>query len=780
MAPESAVETRRPILVNGERLRRRLDRTPGGGGEKYHPYTLDEARDLLLPQVQQLASSVEQFDDALRGSRVVFQATLLPNYLAASYFPLALIEYLDLVPLGSRSARATLRTAKTERSGVATKSLILAGTNDAIDELSQLLASGGTSRSGRRAAESLRQFSEMRLPATEEVLRPGKSSPASPEELSTFESVLHPRLDGRGTGRTPAGNAVFRKWERHVRSLGGTVLRRYRRELGGLTFVPVQLPAVALAEAARFNPLRAIRPMPAMRPMPTLLRAAVPRLAPPGDPTPISSLPVAVFDGGIDDASPFFQPGAVNTDLTTEPARRTIWHGSGVVGALLYGRLEDGDAIGRPAAHIDHFRIVPQPNPTTDPDAYWVLDQIVGQVEADDFRIVNLSLGPDISVDEDDEPNRWTATLDSLAYERGVLFVTAVGNNGEEDEATGLNRVQVPADMVNGLSVGACNLYTPTSGWQRTRYSPIGPGRPGGRVQPCGVQFGGLIGVEPFRALQADGSLLETHGTSFAAPLVANGLVRLSAELGIPRSTQNNLRAFAIHFAEEHPNGELAANHVGFGRFPVEYDLSCRPNEVTVLYQDQIARDELVGLPLPVPESVTAGMVDLRWTLVITAPTDPTESLEYTKATVEPVFRPHVDRRRFTRDGAEAITVNIRSERARMAELLAAGFVPSAEPVTKAIAGFGPEEVDRREAGKWETVRRTSIRMQARSLRSPRLDLTYIAREGGVLESTETVIDYTLLVTVRTRPEIPLYDDVRTTFQVLSPLRSRTAARIRT
>ncbi len=784
MAAERERNGVRPILVNGERLRRRLDRVPSGGGQKYHPFTFEEVREYLLPQVRELESSVDEFDEKMRGSRIVFQATLLPNYLAASYFPTALIEVLDLVPLGSRTARDTLRTAQTEREDVVTKSLILSGTDGAIGELRSLLESGGDSRTERRAAESLRQFSELRLPSSEEVLR-GIPTANPTADLALFESVLHPRLDRAGAARLPAGDDVFQKWERYVRSLGGRILRRYRRNLAGLTFVPVRLPVEAARDAARFNPLRAIRPMPAMRPLPTLLRAGRARIAPPADVRPLSGLSVAVFDGGVDDASPIFQPAVVNDDLTTEPLHPALArHGSGVVGAVLYGRLEGtGDELDRPSTHVEHFRVVPHPNAASNPDAYWVLDQIVEQVEGNDFDVVNLSLGPDIAVDEDDEPNRWTATLDSLAYEDGVLFVTAVGNNGEEDQATGLNRVQIPADSVNGLSVGACDRSSPIPGWQRTPYSPIGPGRPGGRVQPCGVQFGGLITADPFLALQGDGSLLRTDGTSFAAPLVVNGLVVLSAELGPARSTQNNLRAFAIHYAEEHPDGALMSNEVGFGRLPVEYDLGCDANEVTVLYEDQLDRDEVVGLPLPVPESLTSGMVELRWTLVITAPTDPTESIEYTKATVEPVFRPHVDKHRFTRDGREPVVVNVRTERKRVVELLAGGFTPSTEPVTKSVSVFGPDEVERRDAGKWETVRRGSVRMQARSLRSPRLDLSYIARDAGMLDTTETTIDYSLLVTVRTRPDITLYDDVRTTYQVLNPLtaaRARTAVRVRT
>src|SRR4051794_1610510 len=101
----------RPMLAGGERLIRSIERGPSGGGEKYHPRTLDEAKALLLPQVDLLTSAVAALEPELRGDRVVFQATVLPNYLAASYFPTDLLRSLDLVPIGARRATAMYRTA---------------------------------------------------------------------------------------------------------------------------------------------------------------------------------------------------------------------------------------------------------------------------------------------------------------------------------------------------------------------------------------------------------------------------------------------------------------------------------------------------------------------------------------------------------------------------------------------------------------------------------------------------------------------------------------------
>src|SRR5688572_19379517 len=122
----------RPILGGGERLREEVDRSPGGG-PKYHPWTFAEAIAKLRPEVEAIATGSEAIPAALRGARVYFEATLLPNYLAATYFPAPLLEATGLHSVGSRKTTGILRTPKKaeERS---TKALILTGTDEEIAE----------------------------------------------------------------------------------------------------------------------------------------------------------------------------------------------------------------------------------------------------------------------------------------------------------------------------------------------------------------------------------------------------------------------------------------------------------------------------------------------------------------------------------------------------------------------------------------------------------------------------------------------------------------------
>jgi hypothetical protein len=424
---------------------------------------------------------------------------------------------------------------------------------------------------------------------------------------------------------------------------------------------------------------------------------------------------------------------------------------------------------------VDHFRVHPTPQPS-DVDAYWVLDQVERVANDNNYLLINLSLGPEIAVEDDEEPHRWTATLDQIAYEREVLFVVAAGNNGGRDAATGLNRVQVPADMVNGISVGACDAPHPESPWERAPYSAVGPGRRGASIQPAGVSFGGTV-ASPFAGLLGDGRLYATRGTSLATPVVTHGLAALTERLGL-RANANTVRAFAVHFAEPHANHQSAEH--GHGRFVSDYSpaFDCSEDSVTLLYEDALGRDQVVALPLPVPTGLKTGNVTISWTLVVQAPTEPTEPTEYTKAAIDLTFRPHADRFSYSKRGARTVVLDNVAQAAEAASLLADGYVPSTHPVTKGLASGRGDEADRRDGGKWETVRSGRFRMRSTSLSRPRFDLSHLAREGGLLSRTVPDLRYALLVTVEGPRGSNLYDLVRAQFQVLTPIRVPVTARL--
>jgi hypothetical protein len=401
-------------------------------------------------------------------------------------------------------------------------------------------------------------------------------------------------------------------------------------------------------------------------------------------------------------------------------------------------------------------------------DANWILDRIIETLEAEQYPIVGLSLGPDLAID-DGEPHRWTAELDRLAKERGTLFVIAAGNNGELDATAGLNRVLVPSDSVNAIAVGASDTAADVV---RASYSPIGPGRPGGRVKPTGLSFAGNLPGYPKLWIGPQGNWVDKDGTSFSTPRVVHGLASLLASNVRAVNTLNTLRAFAVHFAVAAPQ-DCPGPEVGYGMLADEYEehLECGANEATVLYEDRIERDEVAGFVLPVPTGLGNVRLDIRWTLVITAPTDPSDGAEYTQAGLEVFFRPHSQRYEFWAGDKLLGEVNVHDEPDRAAELIRRGGVQSPNPIVGGYERRRYSEDLLRDAGKWETINSARRGALTTSLFEPRLDVAYLARRGGLLNATQAdAIDVSLIVTVRGRRDLDVYTRVRTQYPQLLPV----------
>ncbi len=773
-------EQRRPLLAGGEHLSGELDR-PTSWGPKTPLRSIEEATEILAPQVTLVREKVASTPSSMRGARVVFEAKVLANYLANSNFPKELLGEVDLIPVGSRSEVGEYLSKKKPPEERETKSYLLAGDENSLTRLAAFI--GGEvadTRIAKKAQESLVQFDLVRLPGAEQTLR----GEAPRGETITWEAVFHPAADVRGEFSFAERDSVWEKWLKLIESLGGQVAERYRRQIKDLTFVPVRLPTEAAPQAAAFNPLRAMRPMPSIRPIPvsSLRQVTDPSPAPPSGERPQSDLRVAVFDGGVDLGAPQLAPFVTSSDLTSEkPDAEGVLHGSLVTSTVLYGSDHGATSeLHTPEVGVDHFRVLPVPKEEEwDVDYYWILDQIENQVSAGGYKIVNLSLGPNQCLEDDQEPHAWTARLDQLADEHDILFISAVGNNGAADPTIGANRIQVPSDMVNGLAVGACDARPPQDPWERTPYSAVGPGRPGSRMAPTGVAFGGTR-QNPFRGIATGGGLVAAEGTSFATPATTHGLGALSAQLGAVGGDTSVLRAFAAHCVEP-PDQKDLHEEVGFGRFAERYDgfLDCAPNEATILYRDEIERGQMISLPFPLVREVIEGRrVSLTWTIAFSAPTDPKDPVDYTLSGLEASFRPHAETFSFRhRETNHSQTVNVGAEPDVVSQLLEAGYTISSLPKAASAHRFRHETLRRKEDGKWETILRQTATKNYSSLLRPQVTIVYLAREEGNFVAAPP-LDFAMLLTMRTAAGVDLYDAVRSRFQVLTPLRARLPLRI--
>lgn len=414
-----SVSADRRLFIGGERLRIDVEAPPSGGGEKFEPQTPEQARELLLPMVHSVVEIATSLPSRLRGERVYIEARLLPNYLAASYFPDVLLSQIRAVPVGSRADTSVYRT-KTKAQESGTRRLILALEDEGLELLESLIGEPGRSRTEQQAFAEIRKVDRISIASSDEVVltRPEDEGP----EI-TWEAVLHPATTIQGEAM-PLDANTMEKWFTLITSLGGRSHRDFVRQVGGLTFAPVVLSASQANELTRFNPLRALRPMPAIRPRPHFGTRSVSRLSPPISSLPAATQPlVGVFDGGIHEPkviSPFFPLGDI--DLTSEPPEDDeLDHGTGVTGAVMYGLVRPGEIAQPPPCPVDSLRVLPAPYVPDDLEGYWVLDQIKDAVVDNAYDIVNLSLGPELAVEDSTEPNRTDGPANSTSWLGNVI-----------------------------------------------------------------------------------------------------------------------------------------------------------------------------------------------------------------------------------------------------------------------------------------------------------------------------------------------------------------------
>jgi len=369
------------------------------------------------------------------------------------------------------------------------------------------------------------------------------------------------------------------------------------------------------------------------------------------------------------------------------------------------------------------------------------------------YQFINLSLGPDLPI-EDQDVHAWTAVIDSILSDGETLMTVAVGNNGERDAVLSLNRIQVPSDSVNALSVGAADRSGDE--WKRASYSATGPGRSPGRRKPDVVAFGGA--PKEYFHVAAPGkrpNLSATLGTSFAAPLALRSAVGIRAILG-DAVHPLTIKALLVHGCEN--KDEHDVHHVGWGRVPADINqlITCREGEARIIYQGELRPGKFLRAPIPLPNFQLEGKVRLRATFCYASPVDPQDAGAYTKAGLGITFRPNSGKRK-----------------AGAANASSASFFPAAE--------FRTEAELRADLGKWETVLHAENSYFGSSLLEPVFDVHYNAREaGGQASSGAPAIRYALVVTVNAPKHAQLHQDILAAHAVLQALEPQVSLPVRT
>lgn len=737
------------LLGNGERLTASVTVSKGGGSKK-PPYDFFVARQQVKSWVDGATQHFNQLSSAAcPDDQVTAVITMHPRYISKSDFPKDLFDEVGLKAIGGRSKKIRPKQWGIEEhpEEAVTDEIFVMGTRKNISKWAHEIPQWTIRNRGAKHITNLEGIDAFRAIDKVRLL-------ADDRDEVLLEIVLH--------GSNKRAIDLF---ESYALARDAQPVMDRLRQTKGLTFIPVYTTKEQVEKLAEFSFVRVVRAMPTMRPLqPNPIRTN--RLFPvslPEEKELDPTIRAAVFDGGLPPGTPIvswvqsIEPKEIGAPVPTYQE-----HGLAVTSALLFGPLVPGQDVPRPLCQVDHVRVLDENTGANgDFEYYDVLDRILNTLDGTEelYHFVNLSLGPNIPVD-DDEVTRWTASLDERFANGKILGTVAAGNSGNLDAISGLNRIQPPSDAVNLLSVGASDTQNKAT-WKRVDYSCTGPGRLPGIVKPDGVMFGGSEN-NPFMVLAPSSSAVTTgtQGTSFAAPYALRSAVAVRAQLGMDFGPLA-IRALLIHRADPSIHGPI---EVGWGHFETDYErlITCEDDEALVVFQGELPVGEHLRAPVPLPDGELQGMVTITATLVIAPEVDPSFPNAYTRAGLEVAFRPNSSKFKLNKDGTIPRHANTKS------------FFNQ-----KNI--YGVAEYDLREDGhKWEPCLRATQSFRSKTLNKPSFDIYYHHRGSGMAINDPQPIPYALVVSIKV-PKIPNFYDrvVRTYSNLLVPLQPKTRIRIR-
>lgn len=726
----------RYIIGKGELLTYPIE-PPPIKPNKVHPYTFDEAKAAVLPQI---ARTVMAFRDLPSGAcpdnLVVAKLVLHPSYVAKSYFPTEMLRDVGLISVGSKTVRIKPRKSIKPKGPVLydTTELFIAGAKEKFGDFTEYV--NALPSNTKQAI----QFAEIEMfdPMTA-IDRVKTGEPAE----GYFEVGLH-LLPDEPTNYIQEPFVIFAQQQ------GFTVFAELSFQAGRLLFMPIQGDVAKLDTLAQFSMLRLVRPMPKIRGFVPTLRSTLGLSFTLPASEPLSREPkVAILDGGLPNnhALARYVGRYFLTDETAQDVPDYLDHGLGVTSAFLFGPITPGQEATRPYSYVDHHRILDSKVDHEDPlELYRTLGHIEEILLSRQYQFINLSLGPNLPC-EDNDVHAWTSVIDTLLSDGETMMTVAVGNNGDRDAELGFDRIQVPSDSVNALSVGATDSQS--NAWSRASYSARGPGRSPGRRKPDVVAFGGSS--KDYFHVAASGptpQVVPNLGTSFASPLALRSAAGICAILGHDVHPLT-VKALLVHSCQN--IDEFHCHDVGWGKVPNDLAeiITCSDGVARIIYQGTLTPGKYLRAPVPLPSIVIPGKVELSATFCYASPVDPQDASAYTKAGLDIKFRPHVDKKE---DGAKNPKTST--------------FFPASE--------WRTEQEQRADLGKWETVLHGSKNMLGSSLKGATFDIHYNARSAASNAYRDaSLIRYALILTLKAPKHTALYDDILAAHAKLKALESR-------
>ncbi|HGY9614526.1 S8 family peptidase [Vibrio harveyi] len=742
------MEKRLPILSKAEVYSDPAPKKKSKPNPKKMPYQISEAKGRIY---HQLEDTVKHFDDlptlSSPDDKVVSKITLHPSFLAKSYFPKKLLAHYDFQNLGSKEVILEPEKVATEKQkGVplSTSMYFISGTRGSYQKLISDIQNDNL---GDDCESDLIKLEEISFFDADEKITEDALSQVSHEQA--YEVVLHASRENQ---------EIISSFGTYIETLGGTFFHQQARTIKGLTFCFVSIDSKLVTELAKFVYVRVVRIVPELRLSDRVKDIQKPLINTHTDrfyDDSTSHTNVAIFDAGLFEEDldreeiRYFDL----TDLEGEDDPDNLLHGSLVTSAFVFG---DAEEVVRTSdfLNVDHFKVYSR-NDESSIGLVKVLDRIESVLRTKKYKFANISLGPEIPC-PDDEPSLWSSTLDDIASEGDVLIFVAVGNQGaliNTKFGKPYARVQPPADMINGVSVGSAD--SKGENWQKASYSCIGPGRRPGYVKPDILCFGG-DNQEKLRLVSlSDFSIKPVIGTSYSTAL----MTRLAAKIDILTNQKLNvatIRALILHNANL---GKRDKVECGWGRVFVDAEeiVFCSQNKVTMIYQGKLENATGIRAALPCPSTIQAkaNKLSLDATMCFYTDVDQQHTSSYTKAGIEVTFRP--DRHNVKEGASQAHTRSLFTKKKIL----------------------GDEQSLREDAHKWETCFKVHDNIMTKGISMPTLDIRYLTREEGQPISLKDLkpMNFSLVVTLSVQDsKCNLYQDILNEYDLLVPLELATDA----
>lgn len=714
------------LIGKAEQLTRTVP-PPKRNIEKKYIYSTNELRARLVPQLEKIEKDLENLDARLSPKNLaVTTISLHPSYISKSAFPSALFRSMGAYPIGSKAI--DVQPDKWKRKSKPQKSpstqLFVAFQKENLKELKNEIMELNDSDTSR-LRDDLETIWNIDLIDSNSKIK--KNDHGSSEY---FEVGLHL------VPVSVLSEQIKQAFIKYATELNIELKTDLAFDIENLWFVPCKGAYQDIKKLADFSFVRVIRPVPQLRAFNPVVRGlpvsasfTVPMIKPLN-----SDVKVAILDGGLPQQhalSNWVQNYRLSDpkahDCTDGPD-----HGLGVTSSVLFGPLKPGKQAERPFTYVDHYRVLDSKIQDEDPlDLYRTLGHIEEVLLSNQYEFINLSLGPDLPID-DDEVHPWTSLIDSYLSTGNTLMTVAAGNNGERDHLAGLSRIQVPSDCVNAIAVGSSNRTGNT--WDRASYSAVGPGRSPGRIKPDLIAFGGSPD-EYFHIPHGQYStqLVPTCGTSFASPYVLRMASGIRAVLGEQISLLA-IKSLLIHTA--HQNGQ-STDEIGWGKVPdnLSQIIESKDGTVKILYQGELFPGKYLNVPLPIPEQGIDGQVKITATCCIACETNPQDTSMYTKAGITIKWMPQF------------------------------GSNPKKTEPFFQQQRFATEAELRTDAGKWESVLHSSKNKRGSALYNPAFELHYSARESGGITNSATPVKYAFIVTIDAPKNKKIFTDILSEYQ---------------